>query len=243
MQLEELDQQIEELEIEKSEIITKLSRLRTLRTELAQQIKISKARSSHQPLGYFETSTFPWSARVEQLLVDKFKIPSFRENQKAAVNAILSKKDLILLMRTGGGKSLCYQLPALVEDGVTLVVSPLISLIEDQLHALRLLSLEAASIRSTTSNEEKKGIFEYLNKGTGRQIKLLYMTPEFLNKSKRFKSALQQCHKDGRLTRVAIGITLYLALKFSNRLRSGYNKPDMLRNSSDKPLCGSEFAS
>lgn len=205
LQLDELDQQIEDLEARKAEIIATLTKLRSEKANLAQKIKISKVRSSHQPLEHYDNTSFPWSERVEQVLREKFNIEAFRENQRAAINAILSKKDIILLMRTGGGKSLCYQLPALIDNGVTLVVSPLISLIEDQLQALRKLGLEVASINAATSNEEKKDIFLYLNKGSGRQIKLLYMTPEFLNKSKRFKSALQQCHKDNRLQRIAIG--------------------------------------
>lgn len=205
LQLEEIDQQIEELEARKLEVIATLSKLRSDRAKLSQKIKIAQVRSSHQSLEHYDTTNFPWSERVGQVLQEKFNIQEFRENQMAAINAILSKKDLILLMRTGGGKSLCYQLPALIDDGVTLVVSPLISLIEDQLQALRKLGLEAASINASTSKEEKRDISLYLNKGSGRQIKLLYMTPEFLNKSKRFKSALQQCHKDKRLSRIAIG--------------------------------------
>lgn len=142
---------------------------------------------------------------MQTLLEEQFKLTTFRPTQLLAINATLSKKDLLLLMPTGGGKSLCYQLPALVENGMTLVVSPLLSLIEDQQISLSKLGIVGRSINSTTSKEDKKQIYEYMSKGTKPAIKLLYVTPEWLSKSKIFKSYLQKCHGLGNLSRIAIG--------------------------------------
>lgn len=88
--------------------------------------------SKQQSLRDWSGTNFEWSAQLQQNLQNVFKLSSFRHLQLSAVNATLSKQDLLLVMPTGGGKSLCYQLPALVSTGVTLVISPLISLMEDQ---------------------------------------------------------------------------------------------------------------
>jgi ATP-dependent DNA helicase Q1 len=88
--------------------------------------------SKQQSLRDWSGTNFEWSDKLQQKLQSVFKISSFRHLQLSAVNATLSKQDLLLVMPTGGGKSLCYQLPALVSKGITLVISPLISLMEDQ---------------------------------------------------------------------------------------------------------------
>lgn len=106
---------------------------------------------------------------------------------------------------TGGGKSLVYQLPVLIDGNLTLVISPLLSLIEDQLIALRKLNINAASLNSSTTKDTKKRIYEYMGKGIEPTIKLLYVTPEWVAKSKMFMSYLQKCHAAKRLDRVAIG--------------------------------------
>ena len=82
-------------------------------------------------------TTFEWSERVNLAKKEVFGLDKFRENQLEVINATLSKHDCLLVMPTGGGKSLTYQLPAVISDGVTLVVSPLLSLMEDQLMGLR----------------------------------------------------------------------------------------------------------
>ena len=88
-------------------------------------------------------------------------------------------------MPTGGGKSLTYQLPGVVSDGVTLVVSPLLSLMEDQVMALKKIGVHAEMLTSTSDQETKKRIMKDML-DPGSQMKLLYVTPEKCSKSKQF---------------------------------------------------------
>ncbi|VAI04434.1 unnamed protein product [Triticum turgidum subsp. durum] len=119
------------------------------------------------------------------------------------INSIMSGKDVLVIMAAGGGKSLCYQLPAVLRDGITLVVSPLLSLIQDQVMGLAALGIPAHMLTSTTNKEIEKFIYKALEKGEG-ELKILYVTPEKISKSKRFMSKLEKCHHAGRLSLVAI---------------------------------------
>ncbi len=110
-----------------------------------------------------------------QILRDQFGYASFRHEQEAIVNAVLQKKDTFVLMPTGGGKSLCYQIPALIFDGLTVVISPLIALMKDQVDALRVNGIEAAYLNSTQSHYEQDEILERVR---SKKLKLLYLAPE-----------------------------------------------------------------
>jgi len=110
-----------------------------------------------------------------EILQKKFGFASFRLHQEAAIHAVMQKKDCFVLMPTGGGKSLCYQVPALLLDGLTLVISPLIALMKDQVDALRLNGIEAAYLNSTQSWPEQQTI---LKKAQDGSLKLLYLAPE-----------------------------------------------------------------
>ena len=117
---------------------------------------------------------------AQEILKHKFGYDSFRMNQQAAIECVLAKKDCVVLMPTGGGKSLCYQIPALLLDGLTVVVSPLIALMKDQVDALRNNGVEAAFLNSTQSSREQTEVFQAVR--TGR-VKLLYVAPERLLQS------------------------------------------------------------
>lgn len=114
------------------------------------------------------------------LLRDVFGFDAFRPGQKDIVEAVVDGRNTLAIMPTGGGKSLCFQLPALVRDGVTVVISPLIALMRDQVRGLREAGVEAGALTSGNTDEETDAVWRGLEAGT---LKLLYMAPERLSSS------------------------------------------------------------
>ncbi|HBE9181546.1 TPA: ATP-dependent DNA helicase RecQ [Serratia fonticola] len=114
---------------------------------------------------------------AEQVLRDTFGYQQFRPGQQTIINAIIGGQDCLVVMPTGGGKSLCYQIPALVMDGLTLVVSPLISLMKDQVDQLLAYGVSAACYNSTQTREQQLEVMAGCRSG---QIKMLYIAPERL---------------------------------------------------------------
>ncbi|HDL4338378.1 TPA: DNA helicase RecQ [Mannheimia haemolytica] len=104
-----------------------------------------------------------------------FGYQKFRDGQEEVINAVLENRDCLVIMTTGGGKSLCYQVPALCLDGITLVISPLISLMKDQVDQLITNGIEAAYLNSTQTLEEQQLVEQ---KALSGQLKLLYLSPE-----------------------------------------------------------------
>lgn len=113
----------------------------------------------------------------QQILHDVFGYNQFRHQQQAIVDHVISGQDALVLMPTGGGKSLCYQIPALARDGLAIVVSPLIALMQDQVEALQQLGVNAAFLNSSLSAEDNARITREVLSG---EIKLLYVAPERL---------------------------------------------------------------
>ena len=113
-----------------------------------------------------------------RLLRDIFGFHSFRPGQAEIVEAVASGRDTLAIMPTGGGKSLCFQLPALLRPGVTLVVSPLIALMRDQVRGLREAGVEAHALTSGNTEEETAALWQAAAAG---RLKLLYMAPERLS--------------------------------------------------------------
>ena len=129
----------------------------------------------------------------QAVLKQVFGYKDFRDGQEAIIAAALDGQDSLVLLPTGGGKSLCYQVPALILDGVTVVISPLISLMQDQVAQLRALGVQAAYINNSLPFEEQQAVYQQLHYG---QIKLLYVAPEkvlqheFLERLSHLKLAL-----------------------------------------------------
>ena len=156
-----------------------------------------------------ELMKFPWSPEVKRALKDRFRMSGFRHNQLEAINATLAGKDAFILMPTGGGKSLCYQLPAVIKSGktrgVTIVVSPLISLMQDQVHHLQALHIPARVFNGECSAEERREIIATL-KGPNpdHYFQLLYVTPEMIRNSSTFNTALSTLYRGNHLARLVI---------------------------------------
>ena len=112
------------------------------------------------------------------LLRDVFGFDNFRPGQEDIVDAVIGGDNVLAIMPTGGGKSLCFQLPALVRDGVTVVISPLIALMRDQVRALKEAGVEAGALTSGNTDEETAAVWDGLDQGT---LKLLYIAPERLS--------------------------------------------------------------
>ena len=111
------------------------------------------------------------------LLQTIFGFSGFRQGQEEIVDAVLAGQNTLAIMPTGGGKSLCFQLPAMCRDGVTVVISPLIALMRDQVRSLREAGVEAGALTSGNTEEETEEVFAKLDAGV---LKLLYMAPERL---------------------------------------------------------------
>ncbi len=111
-------------------------------------------------------------------LKENFGFEKFRPNQEEIINCILSGQDTLAIMPTGGGKSICFQLPALLFPGITIVISPLIALMKDQVDGLKANGIEACFINSSQTEEERQFYIENLKSNT---IKLVYIAPESLS--------------------------------------------------------------
>jgi ATP-dependent DNA helicase RecQ len=117
------------------------------------------------------------SRTPQNVLEEVFGYAEFRGQQQSIIEATLQGRDSLVIMPTGGGKSLCYQIPAMLREGTGLVVSPLIALMQDQVTALRELGIEAAFLNSSQSPEERREVMTKLRQG---RLQLLYVAPERL---------------------------------------------------------------
>lgn len=164
---------------------------------------------SHVDLENSALFNHPWSNDVKKVLKERFKLRGFRHHQLEAINATLSGQDAFVLMPTGGGKSLCYQLPAVVQSGktkgVTIVISPLLSLMNDQVEHLRKLNIRAATLNGETNADERRETLSHLNERNPEQyIQLLYITPEMVAQSGQMGSILSNLHSNRKLARFVI---------------------------------------
>ncbi|PFH32499.1 ATP-dependent DNA helicase, RecQ family protein [Besnoitia besnoiti] len=146
---------------------------------------------------------FPFSVKIDRINKEVFGHEDFRGLQLGAVNAIMSGRDCFLVMPTGGGKSLCFQLPAYALGGLTLVISPLLALMGDQLRSLKKLGVEAAKIDGEISKSDLLAVYDELSQPTF-SLRILMVTPEFLARSEGLMSVLQGVYGRGQLSLLVI---------------------------------------
>ncbi|KAI0777314.1 P-loop containing nucleoside triphosphate hydrolase protein [Trametes elegans] len=207
--LKRLDRELEGYKAERAELDALIRKLEKERDGLLREIKSAQATSSFRVSKGKEKATsinyneeFDWTPALRAKMKDVFKFDSFRLCQEGICNASMDGRDIVAIMPTGGGKSLGYQLPALLVPGCTVVISPLLSLISDQLMHLHDAHIEAVMMTSATPKGEIKQItsrFYAMASGANgvQDIKLCYVTPEKISKSESFKSMLEKLYQQG----------------------------------------------
>ncbi|TYH07899.1 hypothetical protein ES288_A08G271400v1 [Gossypium darwinii] len=200
-EIHDVEEQIRELIEKQEKLYERRSELQVLLETCPIDVKVGSAPTNVQAEDW--SRSFDWDSQAEDIRFNVFGISSYRPNQREIINAVMSGRDVLVIMAAGGGKSLCYQLPAILRQGIALVVSPLLSLIQDQVMGLVASGIPAHMLTSTTSKEDEKFIYKALEKGE-EDLKLLYVTPEKVSKSKRFMSKLEKCHHAGRLSLISI---------------------------------------
>ncbi|MEO9574421.1 MAG: DNA helicase RecQ [Tateyamaria sp.] len=161
------------------------------------------------------------------LLRDIFGFDGFRPGQEEIVDAVVAGENTLAIMPTGGGKSLCFQLPALMRDGVTVVISPLIALMRDQVRSLQEAGVAAGALTSGNTPEETDAVWTALERG---ELKLLYMAPERLGAG----SAI------GMLRRIGVSLIAvdeaHCVSQWGHDFRPDYLRIGELRRALDVPL-------
>ncbi|XP_047431881.1 ATP-dependent DNA helicase Q1 isoform X3 [Mugil cephalus] len=256
-ELDSVEAELELVELELTELLEKQSKLTSRKNELLQQLEEAcdaaqpssssssssskssggEPRMSKQEMQHYDGTDFPWSKEVEQHLKDSFHLSKFRPLQLRAVNLTLTGKDLFLVMPTGRGKSLCYQLPAVCSKGFTLVVTPLVSLMEDQIMYLKSISVSAVMLNASSSKEHAKTVMAGMTDPKA-PFKLVYVTPEKIAKSKLLMSRLEKAYNTNLLSRIAVD-EVHCCSQWGHDFRPDYKLLGILKRQFPKvPLLG-----
>lgn len=157
-----------------------------------------------------------------------WQITTFRPFQLDIIRSTMRGDDVMAILSTGAGKSLCFQLPAVLSDGLTIVISPLLSLIYDQVEDLQGRGIGAYCLTGDTPKEEQKEIISRLVPNS--EIKLLYVTPEKIAKSKRFMQILEKLYRNNRLARIVVD-EAHCASEYGHDFRPDYKNIGVLKKS------------
>ncbi|KAM9334933.1 ATP-dependent DNA helicase Q1 [Symphorus nematophorus] len=256
-ELDSVETELELVELQITELLQKQAELTARKNSLLQQLeeacdaaqpsssssssssKSSGAASvmSKQEMQRYDGTDFPWSKEVEQQLKDSFQLSKFRPLQLRAMNLTMSDRDLFLVMPTGRGKSLCYQLPAVCSKGFTLVITPLVSLMEDQIMYLKSIDVSAVMLNASSSKEHAKTVMAGMTDPKAT-FKLVYVTPEKIAKSKLLMSRLEKAYNANLLSRIAVD-EVHCCSQWGHDFRPDYKLLGILKRQFPKvPLLG-----
>ncbi|KAJ9082919.1 hypothetical protein DSO57_1039706 [Entomophthora muscae] len=198
----------------------------------------SSSKDQHNSLSsdnFSDPDGFSWSKAIKDQLKTVWKVNKLRFNQLPVINATLSKKDVMVIMPTGGGKSLCYQLPAIIDTNVAAKPAAITLLFD-----LKRLGIPATALYSASLPEERKAITAILKSasdekeawkklGLNASPRLLYVTPEQIGQSKRFLSCLEKAYRDSKLARFVID-ECHCCSQAGHDFRPDYKKLSVLRS-------------